>query len=126
MYLLDTHVLLWCLEDSSHLKPTVRQLITDPNQLIFVSAVSIWEIVIKKMLGKLKAPDNLIEIVEQTGFKSLAITFQDAQAIETLPLIHNDPFDRLLIAQAMVHRLTLITHDTHCSEYPIQTLNPSL
>lgn len=124
MYLLDTHVLLWCLENSPRLKPTARQLIVDPNNIVFVSTASVWEITLKKMLGKLNAPDNLIEVIEQTGFKPLAITFQDATAIESLPPLHQDPFDRLLIAQAKIHRLTFLTHDAHCSAYPIQTINP--
>jgi PIN domain nuclease of toxin-antitoxin system len=122
MYLLDTHVLLWCLENSPRLSASARQLIVDPNHQVYVSAVSIWEIIIKKMLGKLKAPDNLIEIIEASGFKSLQMTFQDAVAIESLPPIHNDPFDRLLIAQAKGHHMTLITHDEYCMQYPIQTI----
>lgn len=126
MYLLDTHVLLWCLENSPRLKPSAIQLISDPNNIIFVSTVSVWEITVKKMLGKLDVPDNLAEIIEETAFKPLVITFEDALAIETLPDLHNDPFDRLLIAQAQVHRLTLITHDAHCIAYPIQTIDPTV
>lgn len=126
MYLLDTHILLWCLEDSPLLKPQTRALIQDPNHIVFVSAVSIWEIIIKKMLGKLQIPDNLQEVIEKTGFKSLPMTQEDALTLESLPSIHADPFDRLLIAQAKRHRLTFITHDQHCIAYPIQTFNPIL
>lgn len=124
MYILDTHVLLWYFENNPCLKPKVHQLITDPNNLVYVSTVTVWEIVIKKMLGKLIVPDNLADTIELTGFKPLNITFKDALMVESLPRIHNDPFDRLLIAQAKVHGLTLITHDTHCIKYPLKTINP--
>jgi PIN domain nuclease of toxin-antitoxin system len=124
MYLLDTHVLLWCLENSPRLSLPARQLIIDPKNIVYVSAVSIWEITIKKMLGKLQAPDDVIEVIGASGFKALPITFQDAAAIESLPPIHSDPFDRLLIAQAKVHRLTFITQDEQCLNYAIQTINP--
>ncbi|HLF66683.1 MAG TPA: type II toxin-antitoxin system VapC family toxin [Gammaproteobacteria bacterium] len=124
MYLLDTHILLWCLEGSPRLKPQAQKLITDPDQIIFVSAVNVWEIIVKKMLGKLTVPDNLQEVIEKTGFKVLPITLEDALMLESLPAIHADPFDRLLIAQAKRHQLTFITHDAHCAAYPISILNP--
>jgi PIN domain nuclease of toxin-antitoxin system len=124
MFLLDTHILLWCLEASPRLKPQTKKLIQDPNQIILVSAVSIWEIIVKKMLGKLQIPDNLQEVIEKTGFKSLPMTLEDALVLESLPPIHADPFDRLLIAQAKRHGLTFITHDIHCAAYPIQSINP--
>jgi len=73
------------------------------------------------MLGKLQAPDNLIEVIEASGFKALPISFQDAAASESLPPIHSAPFDRLLIAQAKVHGFTFITQDEQCLNYSIQT-----
>ena len=119
MYLLDTHILLWCLEANPRLKLQTQDLIQDPNNIIFVSAVSVWEIIIKKMLGKLQVPDNLQEVIEITGFKSLPMTMEDALILESLPPLHADPFDRLLIAQAKRHGLTFITHDINCAAYPI-------
>lgn len=123
MYLLDTHVLLWCLENSPKLKPKIKQLVQDPNNIMYVSSVSVWEIIVKKMLGKLNVPDNLQEIIEKTGFKPLAMTFEDALTLEALPNLHADPFDRLLIAQAKCRQLIFITHDEHCKKYPVQILN---
>ncbi len=123
MFLLDTHVLLWCLDDSPNLKPKIKKLIQDPHHIIYVSSVSIWEIMVKKMLGKLNVPDNLKEVIEQTGFKPLAMTFEDALTLESLPNLHADPFDRLLIAQAKRLHLTFITHDNQCKKYAVQILN---
>ena len=117
--LLDTHALLWALADPDELSVRARSLIVDPKSVVFASAVSAWEIAIKKRLGKLKAPDDLLEQLEAHRFTTLDIRFSHALAVESLPGIHDDPFDRLLVAQAQIERLTLVTRDTRIRRYRI-------
>src|SRR5262245_7975158 len=96
-YLIDTHILLWWLSNDKKLTKKISSLISDSENQILVSSVSIWEIVIKKSLNKLKTPDNLKGILKESDFKILPITADHAFQLEQLPPIHNDPFDRLLI-----------------------------
>jgi PIN domain nuclease of toxin-antitoxin system len=117
--LLDTHVLLWWLEDNPTLSLEARSAIADPNNIVFVSAVSAWEITIKKALGKLAAPDNLAEEITNNRFLPLPITISHALAVGNLPPIHQDPFDRLLAAQASVEKLTLLTRNDNLKHYSI-------
>ncbi len=119
MFLLDTHVLLWWLADDASLSSKARALIGDENNLVFVSTASAWEIVIKKALGKLKAPDNLEAALEENNFKELPITIRHALAIGHLPIHHQDPFDRMLVAQAKCESLTLITADEKLLHYDV-------
>lgn len=118
-YLIDTHILLWWLSDDKKLSKKISALIADPDNHILVSAVSAWEIAIKKSLDKLKAPDNLKEILKKNGFELLSITIDHALEIEQLPKIHNDPFDRLLIAQCKVENLIFVTIDKIIPKYKI-------
>ena len=118
--LLDTHIILWWLEDSDKLSREAVKLISSPNNAVIISAVSIWEIRIKEQLGKLDLPKNLLMILEQQRFEHLPITFKDADEISRLPVIHSDPFDRMLIAQAITSKLTIVTHDKVFSKYPTQ------
>ena len=118
-YLLDTHILLWWLSDDKKLGKKRRDLIIKPSNHIIVSTASIWEIVIKKSLNKLKAPDNLKEILYENDFEVLSITPDHALYLEQLPAIHNDPFDRLLIAQSICEDLTLVTADEIIPKYKI-------
>ena len=120
--LLDTHVLIWALENNSTLSEQARVAIIGSQNLIYVSAVSIWEISIKKAIGKLNAPDNLIEEIDLHRFLPLAINFKHAELAGKLPHIHKDPFDRLLIAQAIIENLILITRDDFISQYDVQLL----
>ncbi len=118
-FLLDTHVLLWWLADDPSLSTKARSLIEDENRLAFVSAASSWEIVIKKALRKLQAPDDLENRLKESNFKYLPITLHHTLAIQNLPNHHADPFDRILAAQAMCESLTLITSDKKLMQYDI-------
>lgn len=117
--LLDTHVLLWWLDDNPVLSDKARILISDGSNLIFVSAAVIWEIRIKQSLGKLDIPPNFRRVLEQQPFELLAITVEHAHAVGGLPAIHRDPFDRILIAQAKTEGFTILTRDSLFREYKI-------
>lgn len=120
--LLDTHVLIWALSDDARLSSPARQAIVAGETLVFVSAATAWEITIKKALGKLSAPDNYEEELARHRFTPLDISTAHALAVGTLPPIHDDPFDRLLIAQAKVERLRLVTADARILRYDVPTL----
>ena len=120
--LLDTHVLLWALEDSQALSVDARQSIADTRNEVFVSAVSIWEMAIKRSLGKLRAPDNLADTVQEAGFAALPITLAHAEQAGMLPPHHRDPFDRMLVAQALAEGLVLVTDDALIPKYGVRTM----
>ena len=120
--LLDTHVLLWALEDSQALSVDARQSIADTRNEVFVSAVSIWEMAIKRSLGKLRAPDNLADTVQEAGFAALPITLAHAEQAGMLPPHHRDPFDRMLVAQALAEGLVVVTDDALISKYGVRTM----
>ena len=118
-YLLDTHALLWWLTDPQKLSVKAQEIIRNRNNLIYVSSASIWEMAIKKSIGKLMLPHNLLATITAECFKFLPILPEEALGIMDLPLIHADPFDRLLIMQAKLHDLVLITNDEKIIEYPV-------
>ncbi len=120
--LLDTHVLLWWLDDNHILSKKARAAISEGKNLVFISAVVIWEIRIKQALGKLEIPSNFRAVLDDQPFKALDITTEHAHAIGDLPAHHRDPFDRMLAAQAKVENLTLVTRDTHLKKYGIKIL----
>jgi len=120
--LLDTHALLWWLEDNPVLSKKARKAISDWNNIVFVSAAVIWEIRIKQALGKLTIPANFRKVLAQQPFEMLDITIDHADAIKDLPFHHRDLFDRLLVAQAKVEGLTLVTHDLHLKKYRVAIL----
>ncbi len=122
-YLLDTHVLLWALGDIERLTPSVREAIQDPANDVFVSAVSGWEIGIKAALDKLHIPDDLEEQIRAADLVMVPVTFQDGMALRSLPRHHEDPFDRLLIVQAMARQLTIVTADRRIARYTVQCLD---
>lgn len=124
--LLDTNVLLWWLMDSKQLGDVTRALIEDPRNQVYVSAVSTWEISIKRCIGKLKAPDDMDRIVEDEGFLKLPISLYHGDQAGALPEYHKDPFDRMLIAQAQAEGLILVTKDGHIPRYGIRTIDPTL
>ena len=122
--LLDTHVILWWLNGGENLKSSVRDLLSDVGNQIYFSAASVWEISIKKRLGKLDVPENVLELIDESGFDELAISSFHAFEAGALLTEHKDPFDRMLIAQAQAEGLILITHDTLIYKYGIRCLDP--
>jgi PIN domain nuclease of toxin-antitoxin system len=115
--LLDTHIFLWLTADDKRLTDQARETILNASG-IFVSSASVWEIAVKFRLGKLRVdPEDAIREIEINGFKELAVRNDHAAGVAKLPLLHNDPFDRLLIAQAMLEPLHLLTADTRLGAY---------
>ncbi|HEU0073040.1 MAG TPA: type II toxin-antitoxin system VapC family toxin [Dehalococcoidia bacterium] len=119
--LLDTHVLLWWLEDDPELSSNAREAIM--NELdVFVSAASIWEIAIKEASGKLRAPSHFLDNLERERFRPLPISLDHAYAAGALPRHHNDPFDRMLVAQAAIEGLSIVTRDKRFAVYDVPTI----
>lgn len=116
-YLLDTCMLLWILEENRNKLKKYISIIEDPTKMLAVSVISYWEIAIKKALGKLEIANHWIDLIEETGLVWLHLEPKHITKLEKLPLLHNDPFDRLLIAQAMVEEMTLLTHDKMILQY---------
>jgi PIN domain nuclease of toxin-antitoxin system len=119
--LLDTHVVLWWLADDPELPEEIKDRL-DHEPDVRVSAATIWEIAIKQARGKISAPADLPDRVRDSGFRELPIDFAHAIAAERLPLIHRDPFDRMLVAQARCEDLTLVTRDSYCQQYDVAIL----
>lgn len=117
--ILDTHVFLWWREDSPKLERTVREAVASADIAVF-SAVSAWEIAIKVGLGKLRVTAPLEVVFDPPGFSKLPLSASHALALASLPLHHRDPFDRMLIAQAQVEGLTVVTHDARFEPYNVQ------
>lgn len=122
-YLLDTHVFLWWLSSDKRLKERWKQVISDSQNEIFISAVSAWEIVIKLQLGKLKIETSLADCFKDTNFTVLDISLDHVFNLSQLPLKHKDPFDRMLIAQAMTEQCILITDDQKIKAYAVLVLD---
>jgi PIN domain nuclease of toxin-antitoxin system len=120
--LLDTHVLLWWLNDQPILSRNSRAAIAEGKNLVFVSAVVVWEIRIKEALGKLEIPRNFKRVLESQPFEMLDITVEHAHAVKDLPPHHRDPFDRMLVAQAKVEGFTLLTHDARLKKYKVSLM----
>ena len=120
--LVDTHVLLWWLADDPSLGDEAREGISASDASVFVSAASAWEISIKQALGNLDAPSDLARQIETHRFEPLPITVSHAYAAGALPRHHDDPFDRMLVAQAMAEGLTLVTRDPRMDRYDVSTL----
>ena len=120
--LLDTHVVLWALSAPTALKPTIRRLLEDPRTTVTVSAASVWEVEIKRALGKLEAPSGFSSTCVDRGFDPLAITFDHADLAGGLPQHHADPFDRMLIAQAISEDLELVSQDRIFELYEVRLL----
>jgi PIN domain nuclease of toxin-antitoxin system len=119
--LLDTHTLIWVLSEDPRLTSEARASISDPEAFVAVSAVSAWEIEIKRALGKLDAPHDLVQQVADARFVPLSITLEHATAAGALPPHHRDPFDRMLIAQAQLEGLTIVTRDPRFEPYAVAT-----
>ncbi len=118
--LLDTHVLLWAVDNDPSLSQAARAAIMDGQNIVFVSAATAWEITIKKALGKLKVPSgDYLQELKRHRFTPLDITTEHALAVEGLPPHHADPFDRMLVAQAQVEKLVLVTRDARIKAYSV-------
>ena len=122
--LLDTHVLLWLLNGDRH-RFGPRALDTLREGVAIVSAATVWEIAIKRRIGKLRAPPNLLETVTAAGLSLLAITAEHAEHVAGLEDLHRNPFDRILVAQATLERLTIVTADIDIRRYGVSALDPA-
>jgi PIN domain nuclease of toxin-antitoxin system len=121
--LLDTHVLLWWLRDDRRLKPPERRAIADPKAVVHVSAATVWEIAIKKGLGRLDVDAEALEReMERGAMVELPIRWRHARAVATLPRHHEDPFDRVLLAQARVEALVVVSYDPAFRPYGVPLL----
>ena len=118
--LLDTHVALWAITDNPRLTKTARDMILSPKATVWISAASIWEISIKHALWRGDMPvsgKDALRYFLESGYRCLSIEPEHAIAVEHLPAYHNDPFDRILVAQAVIEPLRLITHHAMLSQY---------
>lgn len=120
--LLDTHVFLWWLSDPKILTPAAASAIGDPQNRVLISVALLWEIAIKRVIGKLTAPLGLPNAISRAGFDLLPIEVSHVEKTEQLPVHHRDPFDRMLVAQAMVEGATLVTRDPRIPQYGIAVL----
>lgn len=109
--LLDAHALLWWLADEPTLAGDARDAIAAPANEVLVSAATVWEIEIKRALGKLSAPDGLVDAMEASAFSTVPIVGADAERAGRLPLQHRDPFDRMLVAQALRLDAVIVSRD---------------
>ena len=120
--LLDTHVLLWWLAGDP-IAREVRDRIADPETLVVVSAASVWEIAIKQALGKIRFDGSMVDHVERVRFEPLPMSLAHAERAGHLPPHHRDPFDRMLIAQAQLEGLTVVTRDSVFDAYEVDVLS---
>ena len=115
--LLDTHIVLWTVLDAPELTRSARKLMQDADT-VFVSSVSLWEVAIKAATGKLPVDiDRLLAELRASAFLPLPVAWEHAVAVRGLPLLHGDRFDRMLVAQAMIEPMHLVTHDAHLAAY---------
>lgn len=120
--LLDTHVLIWALSTPERIKPKVQDLLTNVDNIVLVSVASLWELQIKKSLNKISLPNDFIPQLQENGFDLLDINYKHIVTLCELPLIHRDPFDRMLIAQTIYEDLSLITSDSEIIKYDVQII----
>ncbi|MFH1115808.1 MAG: type II toxin-antitoxin system VapC family toxin [Pseudomonadota bacterium] len=120
--LLDTHALLWWLADDPSLPGTARSLVANSDNLVFPSAAVVWEIRIKQALGKLEIPADFHGVLGRQPFTELPISVEHAHAIADLPMHHRDPFDRILVAQAKLERMTIVTRDPVFKKYGVHVI----
>ncbi len=121
-YLIDTHIFIWWMEKSNKLPQELFDLLNNPHNKIFLSVVSVWEIVLKKRKKKLDLSMDMKVSVQKSKFSVLPIEIDHVFGIDILPLHHKDPFDRILISQAIVEKLTLITTDDKIVKYNLPML----
>lgn len=125
-FLLDTSTFLFAIEDERKVSAQVRRYIEDPDEQVYLSAISAWEIAIKHSLGKLDLPmppDRLVPMArEELGAEELPLREPSALRVSRLPTLHSDPFDRILIAQAISMGMTILTPDEAIRQYPVPTI----
>lgn len=119
--LLDTHVVLWWLADDPTLAEDIKDRL-DHEPDVYISPASVWEVAIKQELGKIDGPRDLPERIRDSGFRQLPVTMTHAIEAGRLPLIHRDPFDRMLVAQARCEGLVIVTRDAHIKRYEVESL----
>lgn len=120
--LIDTHAAAWLLEADPRLSEAARAAVTDPGNEILLSAVVVWEIAIKRALGKLPVDHRYLSLLIDGGAEPLPISLDHARAVAALPPHHRDPFDRLLVAQAHAERATIVTDDERIAAYGVPVL----
>lgn len=120
--LVDANALVWAIQDPSELAPGVRASLADPANDVLVSAATAWELAIKRANGKIRLPASLAEAIELLGFVGLPVTISDGETAAALPPHHKDPFDRVLIAQAMRLEAVVVTRDAAFADYDVQVL----
>lgn len=123
--LIDTHVFVWMVTDPTRVTPTMRNYLADPDYTIYLSVASVWELVIKAATGKLSlgrpVADSVAQQLAENPLKLLTVSSAHALRVAELPLIHRDPFDRMLVAQALVEDAVLLTVDPDIRQYPVRT-----
>lgn len=122
MILLDTHVLIWAAIDPGRLAASTQQLITDPTTQVLVSAITSWEVGIKRAVGRLRFPHSVRDVMRAHRYTPLAVTHVHAEYVERLPEHHRDPFDRMLVAQAIVEKAPIVTSDHAIGRYDVETI----
>ncbi len=126
--LIDTHVFLWWIKDDPRLSLRAREVIADGNNAVFFSAASGWEIAIKARLGKLRVSDNktldrfIFDQLQVNAFQTLPVQLSHALRVYTLPPLHRDPFDRLLVAQSQLEKMPLVTGDAQIARYAVEII----
>ncbi len=123
--LLDTHAFIWSFSNTKLLSKAAVAALSDPNNSFYISVVTVWEMQIKTALGKTDLDDSVRNIIAEqssNGFQFLDVNLDHALNVENLPPHHKDPFDRLIISQAMIENMTIITTDEHFPEYNVNLL----
>jgi PIN domain nuclease of toxin-antitoxin system len=122
-YLIDTHVLLWLDQAPDRLSQHLLDLLRDPSHEVYCSAASLWEIAVKQSAGKLMVAGMLPGLLTRYGFVELPVRARDAEAVRHLPMHHKDPFDRMLVAQAIAENLVLVTGNSQMLVYEVAILS---
>lgn len=124
--LLDTHTFLWWILDDKRLSPRARETIRDPNNTLFLSAASAWEMVIKAQAGRLRLPENPARFIHEQlslqGIEGLPVQVSHALHVSSLPAHHRDPFDRLLVAQSQMENLPILSSDPLIAQYEVEII----
>jgi PIN domain nuclease of toxin-antitoxin system len=115
--LLDSHVVLWAVSDPGQLNARCRELLVEGTNTLYVSSVSIWELRLKESIGKLRLTADFESVLASLGFLELPVTWAHALQSSRLPPLHQDPFDRMLVAQSLVEDLVLVTRDRNILRY---------